>query len=82
MRGIWSGLALGQMGRVVLLGLGTIAMVIPSSDEAFSQRSAGTVEQATLFTAIEITPGGFADSQGITSRKLPWGCLRQQKTAS
>jgi len=55
--GIYSVFASGKICKAVLLGLVTIAMVIPRGDIALSQSSTGS--QAPSFTAIDLTPSGF-----------------------
>jgi hypothetical protein len=61
--GIRSRLAMSTILKVLLLGVGTIAMVIPGSVLAFSQSGTGTSAHASLFTAIELHPSGFDTSE-------------------
>ena len=61
--------------KALLLGVVVIAMVMPSSDVAFSQSSNGTAAQDRLFTAIDLTPSGATDSQAwdISGGQQVWG---------
>lgn len=56
--GLRSVLVSGRMCAALLLGMVTVATVIPGGDVAFSQTSPGTVAQAPLFTAT-IPAGSF-----------------------
>ena len=53
---------LDKMGKAILLGLVTIAMVIPGSGVALSQSAPAPWEPAPPFTAIELNPSGFPSS--------------------
>ncbi|TMI84873.1 MAG: hypothetical protein E6H04_00450 [Bacillati bacterium ANGP1] len=60
---IRSALATAKIRTALPLIVVPIAMLIPGSDVAFSQTGAGTVAQAPLFTAIELHPSGFVESE-------------------
>ena len=70
--GIRWGLATGEIRNTLLLVLVAVAILIPGGDGALGQRSTRTTAQTPLFTAIDLTPGGFTDAHA-------WGISQGQQ---
>ena len=60
-------LAGGKICMALLLGAVPIALVFPGGDVALSQTGTGNVAQAPLFTALDLTPDGFATSEAFAT---------------
>jgi len=71
---VCSVLAAGKI-CTALLGVVPIALIAPARDMAFSQTGTGTVAQAPLFTAIDLTPSGSTSSfaRGISGGRIVGG---------
>src|SRR5438105_4032988 len=60
--GIRTGLGSGKTRTLILAGVVMVAMTTLASDVASSQGGTGSLAQAHLFTAIDLTPSGFTNA--------------------